>query len=128
MKIEIYKGVLRTSGKTDEQIKESFNNEFGSITQEEMNDYKKMMDIVDGLEVFVTDSFYGGDSYSLVSWVEKDNDKWKEFVYLAEQDSMFGTYVDEREQFDKDWDTEEYEPNGSLVFNKDDVEILEKVN
>lgn len=128
MKIEIYKGVLRTSGKTDEQIKESFNNEFGSITQEEMNDYKKMMDIVDGLEVFVTDSFYGGDSYSLVSWVEKDNDKWKEFVYLAEQDSMFGTYVDEREQFDKDWDMEEYEPNASLVFNKDDVEILEKVN
>ncbi len=126
MEIKLYKARLKTGGKTDEQIKADFNDSFGPVTQEELNRYKTSMEMVDNLEIVVTDSFYD-DSYALISYEEKDEDTWREFIYLQEQDPFFGTYVDEREEFLEDWKSGEYMPNGSLVFQPADVEIIERL-
>ncbi|GGN64449.1 hypothetical protein [Oceanobacillus indicireducens] len=123
MEIKLYKAKLKTGNKTDEQVKAMFVDGF-EVTHEDFDRHKKSLDMVDGLEVVVTDSFYG-DGYSLISWEEKDEDTWKEFIYLQEQDPFFGAYVDEREEFLEDWKSGEYMPNGSLAFQKEDVWILE---
>lgn len=127
MEIKLYKSRLKTGNKTEKQIKGEFNDSFGEVTQEELERYKKSMDMVDGLEIVVTDSFYDG-SYSLIAWDDKDENVWMEFIYLQEQDPYFGTYVDEREEFLADWKSGGYMPNGSLAFQKEDVEILEPLN
>ena len=44
---------------------------------------------------------------------------------MMEQDSMFGLYIDDREQFDKDWDNNDYEPDGCHYLETENVEILE---
>lgn len=55
----------------------------------------------------------------------KDKDKDKELHYMIEQDSMIGTYIDDREGFDKAWDNEEYEPDGGIYLKPEEVELLE---
>lgn len=127
MKIKLYKARLKTGGKTEEQIKADFNDSFGEATKEDMERYKKSMDMVDGQEIIVMQSFYDKEYYSMASWQEKDDDVWREFIYLQEQDPIFGTYVDDREKFLKVWEAGEYEPMGALSFSKDDVEIIEEL-
>ncbi|GIN89878.1 hypothetical protein J22TS1_09290 [Siminovitchia terrae] len=39
------------------------------------------------------------------------------------EDEMFGTYIDQRDEFLRDWESEEYSPTGSLVFKEEDVEV-----
>ena len=55
----------------------------------------------------------------------KDEGKDKELHYMIEQDSMIGVYVDDREGFDRDWDSGEYEPDGCIYLNPENVELLE---
>ena len=40
---------------------------------------------------------------------------------------MFGTYIDDREQFEKDLAAGEWEPSGSIIFPPEMVEILGKL-
>lgn len=54
-----------------------------------------------------------------------DAEKNKELSYMFEQDSMMGVFIDDREGFDKAWDSEEYEHDGCfylepqyLIFNE----------
>lgn len=122
--IKLYRAKLHTGGKTPEQIKSSFDGPEPS--EEEIKNWTKAYDLADGLEVIVTRSWTGSD-YSLIAWDEKDDENIREFIYQVEQDGMFGTYVDEREEFIKDWESGEYSPAGSLVFDEKDVEIIEEL-
>lgn len=125
MKITVYKAKLHTAGKTPEQILKSFN--FGPKPSDEVvKGIIKAYDLADGMEVYVTDSFDNG--YSLLSYRKSDESKFKEIIYAFEQDPFVGTYVGEREQFNKDWDAGEYEAPGSLSLDKEDVEIIEKLS
>jgi hypothetical protein len=123
--IDLYKAKLHTAGKTPEQILKGYDGLTPS--DEVVQGIIKAYNLIDGLEVVVSNSFYGKDTYTLIIWNKSDDDKFKEFSYLLEQDPFMGTYVNEREQFDKDWDSEQYEPPGSLSFQKSDVEIIVKV-
>lgn len=125
MGLTLYRAKLKTAGKTAEQILASYDGP--KPNEEEVGSWIKVFNDLDGLEVVVIESFTGTD-YTLASWDLADDEKFMEFVYLAEQDPFFGTYVDEREEFIKDWKSGEYEPQGSLVFAKDDVLILEKLS
>lgn len=54
-----------------------------------------------------------------------DEEKNKELHYMIEQDSMIGVYIDDREGFDEAWDNGEYEPDGCIYLNPENVELLE---
>lgn len=125
MNIKLYSAKLRTSGKTPEQIKNSFDGLEPS--EEEIQSWIEVYDLVDGLEVVVMKS-WAGSGYCIVGWQDEDDENFREFVYMVEQDDMYGTYVNEREEFLKDWNSEEYSPNHSLVFQNEDVEIIEELN
>lgn len=54
-----------------------------------------------------------------------DAEKNKELLYMMEQDSATGLFIDDREGFDKAWDSGEYEHDGCfylepqyLIFKK----------
>lgn len=127
--IKLYMAKLKTGGKTPEQILAIYEgpNQVGPKPDEkEVKAWIKVFNELDGAEVLVIESLTGED-YCLASWNPDYEEKIMEFVYLAEQDPYFGTYVDEREEFINDWKTGEYEPTGSLVFAKKDVEIIEEL-
>jgi hypothetical protein len=123
--IDLYKAKLHTAGKTPEQILKCYDGLTPS--DEVVQGIIKAYNLIDGLEILVSNSFYGKDIYTLFLWNKADDEKFKEFSYLLEQDPYMGTYVNEREQFEKDWDSEQYEAPGSLSFQKEDVEIIQQV-
>lgn len=129
MKIKIYKARFQTAGKTSEEIRSEFDDSIGPPpTAKEIELWKKTLNTIDGTELFVTNSFLSsGDMYTIISWPDESDEKMMEFVYAAEQDSMFGTYQNEREQFIKDWKAEKYEPTGSLSVSASDIKIIEEM-
>lgn len=126
--IKIFKARFKTAGKTTEEIRGEFDNSIGPPpTQREVELWKKTLDDIDGAELFVTNSFHSGDRFTIIGWPDESDAKMMEFVYAAEQDSMFGAYQDEREQFIKDWKEERYEPSGSLSVGASDIEIIRRM-
>lgn len=124
MDITLWNAKVNTRNMTDEQARENFGD---TTPQEEITRFKKAMQSVDGLEIIVTNSFIFRDDYVLVSWKQEDDDKWRDFIYEMEQDSMFGTYCDDREGFLQDWKDGKYEPEGSLNFEQDNLIIMSEV-
>lgn len=55
----------------------------------------------------------------------KNREKSKELFYMMEQDSMIGTYIDDRKGFDEVWDSGEYAPDCLFHLNPENVELLE---
>lgn len=127
MKFTLYKARLKTAGKTPEQIKADYEGGIGPLpSDEEIQSWIKVYDLISGTEITAMKSPLS-DGYCPVAWDEIDDDKFREFVYQAEQDPYFGTYVDEREEFLNDWKTGEYCPTGTLTFDSADVEIIEEI-
>jgi len=127
--MDFYRVRLKTAGKTPEQILAIYDgpNQVGHKPDEkEVTAWIKVFNELDGTEVLVIKRFTGED-YSIAGWEPDDDEKFMEFVYLAEQDPLFGTYIDEREEFINDWKSGDYEPDASLVFAASDVEIIEKL-
>lgn len=123
--MKLYKAKLHTGGKTREQIIKMF--EIGPApTEEEIKDTTEFYNRLEGAVAYVADGLMNSD-YSLIGWPDEENKRMKEAIYLAEQDPMFGCYINSREEFDKDWDAGEYEPFGVLTFDKSEVEIVEEI-
>lgn len=124
MNIKLYRAKLHTAGKTPEQIKDFFDGLEPS--KEEIQNWIEVYDLVNGIEVVVMKS-WAGSGYCIVGWHDDDDENFREFVYMVEQDDVYGNYVNEREEFIKDWDSEEYSSNLSLLFQGEDVEIIEEL-
>lgn len=122
--MKLYKAKLQTGRKTPEQIKKDF--EGYTPSEEEIKGWIKAYDLIDGIEVVVMKS-WTGNGYTLAFWQDEDDAKIRDYIYQIEQDEMFGTYNDQRDEFLRDWDSDEYSPTGSFVFNEEDVEIIEEL-
>lgn len=118
---KLFKAKLKTAGKTPEELLKEYDGPKPS--DEFIQNMIKANDSIDGLEVVLMDH-WSGEDYSMVAWQEKDNDVFRDFIYQSEQDEFFGSYVDDREEFLKDWDSGDYSPMGSLTFGTYEVEIL----
>lgn len=64
-----------------------------------------------------------------------DAEKNKELFYMMEQDSVTGVFIDDREGFDKAWDSEEYEHDGCfylepqyLIFKESEGNHAERID
>lgn len=112
---KLQRAILHTTGKySEEDLKE--------YTPDQQKVVKAYMEAWDGVHVTVSNFLEG--EYSVVGWPPEEEEKAKEAIYQMEQDSMYGTYIDDREQFEKDWAAGEWEPSGSIVFPPEMVEIL----
>lgn len=85
--------------------------------------WKKIYEYMDGETAIVMKSTSGDGTYLFLGL--KDKEKNKELHYMFEQDSFIGVYIDDREEFDKDWDSGDYEPDGCHYLNPENVEFLE---
>jgi hypothetical protein len=127
VKFNFYKARLKTGGKTPEQIKADYDGGLGSApSEEEVQNWIKAYDLISGIELIVMKHPIS-DGYVPVSYDEEDDCKIRDFVYQAEQDPYFGTYINERDEFLEDWKSGDYSPMGSLTFSSDDVEIIEEL-
>lgn len=78
---------------------------------------------VDGIEVGVAEWDYSPGNFSILGHNEDDDTPLKELIWAVEQDG--GIYCDDRERFDMDWAKGEYEPEGSMHFDKEWFEVIE---
>lgn len=64
--------------------------------------------------------------YILVSWAQDTYNEniVREGMYIMEQSSKEGIYVDDRETFLNDWKENEYKPTGIISFAEDDFREL----
>lgn len=122
MKIKLLKAKLRTGGKTQDQIASDYEDD---ITEKEIQDWIKAYNLIDRKEIIVAD--IRKDRFTLISWLDEDDETFREFIYQAEQDDLFGAYTNAREKFLRDWKDGVYEPGGSLGFDENDVEIMEEL-
>ena len=85
--------------------------------------WEKISAYMDGEIAYVIESSLEDGTYVFLGL--KDKEKNKEVYYMMEQDSSMGVYIDDREEFDKDWDSGNYEPDGCHYLNPENVELLE---
>lgn len=126
MNIKPIKVILHTKCEDDEILKRR-----GIIRPEELPRAKKIWAAWDGIEVYVDEPPLNEQiqQYPLIGWDEKDAEidgRVKEAIWEMEQDPVFGTYYEDREKFDFDWAEGKYEPAGSIVFEQEDIEVLEE--
>lgn len=98
----------------------------GMFENRNPNDYdyqlwKQIADFMDGEPAIVADSKEDPEKY--VFLYLEDSKKDKELFYMMEQDSVMGTYIGNREEFDTAWEAGEYEPCGCFYLEKKYIEI-----
>ena len=126
MTMKLFKAKLHTGGKTREQIVDKF--QAGVVPSEkEISESIAYYNLLDGATVIVTDHFKS-EGYILVHWPEEEHSRMKEAIYLLEQDALFGMYIDQRDEFDADWDAGDYSPDGTICFDAAEVEIIEAIS
>lgn len=76
--------------------------------------WRKIADYMNGETAFVIESSAVESQYVFLGL--KDESKNKELHYMMEQDSMTGVFIDDREGFDKDWDSKTYEHDGCFYL------------
>lgn len=81
MDISLYKAVLHTGGRTKENILKKAKDEkwIGVLTEEDIQDFIKIGDILDGAKVVIAESFDNNDC-ALIGAQEGYEDKVKEFI------------------------------------------------
>lgn len=119
--------VLNTANKTIADAKKVFEDSFGTVTQEDYDNYIKRMAVIDGATVLVVQDNFSNGNYGVISFHDDSLDKFKEFCYLAEQDLFFGSYRDAREEFDADWENGEYEFTSVLNLEPHELEIKSEI-
>lgn len=120
-KFKLFNAKLNTKGKTPEQILSDYAGPKPS--DNEVQSWIKAYNSISGIEVVVMESWLG-EGYTLAMWNPENDELIRDFIYQAEQDPYFGSYINAREEFIKDWESNDYSPSASLSFNKEDVEII----
>lgn len=121
---KMYKAKFNTSEVTTEMLQND--SDFRSIEIEVLGLIATALNNVHDIEVAVAEWNYSPGNYSIVGHNEDENAvdmPLKELIWAFEQAG--GIYCDERERFDADWAKGQYEPEGSLHFNKEWFEVIE---
>lgn len=88
--------------------------------------WKEVAELMDGEEALVFRSAFEPKEYAFLELINKE--KNKEVFYKAEQDRIVGMYIDDREGFDKVWDSGNYEPDGVMYIEQKFVELIDKAD
>lgn len=108
------KALLNTEFITEEWIRER--NKSWKFTQEDIERSLKAKKLLNGQVAILSSETFGLDGADYPIYGLENDDVFKEYVWLLEQDPLFGTYIDDRENFDKDWENGDYSPDGVLTI------------
>jgi hypothetical protein len=117
-KFEIIFAILHTADLTAEKIKAKDPNMSG----EDAQNLEKVFAIMDGQHAVMCPAIDGSDEYYGYCGVA-DPKAAKEICWLMEQDSMLGCFTD-REDFDKIYDSGEYDTGAGFCIEKECAEII----
>lgn len=109
MKLKLYEAILHTGGPTAE-------------TEAEDQGYLRVLAAMDGQRAIVAPSLYKPGEYDYLGLIDPDMER--EVAYLMEQDPTTGGYIDQRAQFDLDYDSGAYCPDEIWQLKKEWVEVL----
>lgn len=90
-----------------------------SVSAEDRRLWEKITRFMDGEPAFVHKSRSNPDAYLFLEL--KDELKNRELFYLMEQDSQKGSYYNDRERFEKDWNSGEYRLDGNIYLGSESV-------
>lgn len=85
--------------------------------------WQRISAYMDGEKAYVIKSRAEEGKYVFLGLLDAEKDK--ELHYMFEQDSSFGLYIDDREEFDKDWDSGDYEQDGSIYLEPEYIIMLD---
>lgn len=112
--MKLYDAVLHSGENTPEKIRSE--SDF-PLSAEDVENIQKFNRAIEGIKAIVIPF---GEEYHIAACSEIE--KIKEACYIMEQDSLFGAYINQREEFEKDWESGNYDV--SMAFSKDQVEII----
>ena len=108
------KALLNTEFITEQWIRER--NKSWEFTQEDIERSLKAKKLLNGQVAILSSETFGLDGADYPIYGLENDDVFKEYVWLLEQDPIFGAYIDDRESFDKDWENGDYSPDGVLTI------------
>ena len=88
--------------------------------------WKSIETYMDGEEALVAEAMAREGEYVFLCLL--DNEKNKELFYMMEQDGMTGMYIDDRESFDKDWESQNYDRDGIMYLKAEWLEDIRELN
>lgn len=86
--------------------------------------WKEIAEYMDGEEAIVGKRKYILGKYVLLGL--KNGEKNKELLYKIEQDRTYGCFINDRAGFEEAWESGEYELEGGIILEKENVKILEE--
>lgn len=81
--------------------------------------WKNIYELMDGEIAYVYKS--GAEEGKYVFCGLADPGKNKDLFFLIEQDSMIGRYIGDWEEFEADWESGAYEPDGCIYLDLKDI-------
>ncbi len=108
------KALLNTEFITEEWIRER--NKGWKFTQEDIERSLKAKKLLNGQVAILSSETFGLDGADYPIYGLENEEVFKEYVWSLEQDPLFGTYIDDRESFDKDWESGDYSPCGVITI------------
>lgn len=110
--------ILHTSDMTVEKIKA----ESPEVSDADAQNLANVFAIMDGQKSVLLPSWADDNDYSFVGLADRSTDR--ELSYRMEQDSFVGCFVDQREEFDTEYDSGNYSRDVSFCFNKKYAEVI----
>ena len=108
------KALLNTEFITEKWIRER--NKDWQFSQEDIDRILKAEKSLNGQIALLSSETFGLDGADYPIYGLENEEVFKEYVWLLEQDPLFGTYIDDRESFDKDWESGDYSPCGVITI------------
>ena len=115
--MEIKKALLNTEFVNEEWIRER--NKQWNLDEEDIENMLKPIKLLNGQVAILNAKTFGLEKEEYPIYGLENDAVFKEFIWLMEQDPLFGVYIDDREAFDKDWDNNEYSPDGVVTIPKE---------
>lgn len=117
----LVQGILHTGGLTAERLKAMW----PEAPENDAQNWEKVYSMLDGQEALLVPSFLEKGEFIFIGL--RDHERDKEVSYLMEQDSEVGCYINQREEFDRDYNSGDYSRDVQFCLKSDQVEVIEEL-
>ena len=127
IKIVAYEAILRTGIRTKDFLLSWAKEENWTALPE--SEYQRRINLgkaFNGLRAVITEEILGKE-FALCYIHPEDREKAKEGYYIAEQAPYFGSYINKRKEFERDWAAGTYESDYTIKLHRKEVQITGKI-
>ncbi len=123
-----YEAILRTGIRTKDFLLSWAKEENWTALPE--TEYQRRINLgkaLNSLRAVITEELLGKE-FCLCYIHPEDREKAKEAYYIAEQAPYFGSYINKRKEFEREWAAGTYEPDYTIKLHRKEVQIIRKVD